>query len=271
VQLPFGTRGIGLTLEQSGRRRLLMIELLDRGARDIFEWLCDDVAKVTSAATDQHEAVEVWLGRLARWSRLLQRNPEGLSPERQRGLFAELWFLEQLSMAVGLDEAVAAWCGPSGNPRDFEAHGRAVEVKASAANEPQTVKVSGERQLDDTELEALHLLHLSLEPVRGASPSLVDQVEALRRSTSGRSSEGPFEDALAASGYADVHAPRYAGVGFALRRISAFHVRDAFPRITEQDLRDGVGNVRYGLALEACRDYEVDFDQLKTSFATQRT
>jgi hypothetical protein len=35
-------------------------------------------------------------------------------------------------------------------------------------------------------------------------------------------------------------------------------VRDGFPRITEQELRPGVGAVRYTVSLSACEGYGID-------------
>jgi hypothetical protein len=137
-----------------------------------------------------------------------------------------------------------------------------VEVKSSAANEPQVVPVHGERQLDDSELTALFVIHLSLEPLRDAGESLLAIVSALRDSVRGGPSAGQFEDRLLASGFADVHAGAYSRTGYALRRTSVLRVRTGFPRITEADLPDGVGSVRYSLAIDACRDFEVTTAEL---------
>lgn len=268
IDVPDGTRGIRSTSVTHGDSATLSLELIDRGSQDIFVWLAEDIARRTAAAENDEAAVSIWLGRLERWSRLLQRAPNGLSERRQRALYAELWFLEWLIDQLGCEAAVAAWTGPSGNPRDFETAAHGVEVKASAANEPQVVTINGERQLDDAELHSLHLVHLSLEPIQGADETLAAMVGRLRARLDGAVAAGDFEDRLMDAGYSDAHARRYAGIGYAHRRQSCFAVAGDFPRLIESVLPDGVGAVSYGLAIDACWAHEVQMEELERSLAT---
>jgi hypothetical protein len=165
---------------------------------------------------------------------------------------------------VGFDEAIGAWKGPDGAPRDFELRGCGLEVKSSAANEPQVVPVHGERQLDGSGLVSLLLVHKSLEVLRDAGETLPMIVADLRESGSGLPEAGTLEDRLLQSGYLDMHEQRYRRTGYTIRRTSIFDVREGFPRITENDLVDGVGAVRYSLAIDACRDFEVEESHLSS-------
>ena len=259
VDLPDGTRQVALSIDDRGEgRKALVLRLEDPGVGDIFAAMCADVAAATASCDTDAEAVGIWTGRFAKWRRMLQGSQQGLPPRRQRGLFAELLTIrEHLVPAVGFDEAVMAWKGPDGAPRDFELGGSAVEVKSSSANEPQVVPVHGERQLDDIELDALVLVHQSLEVLRDAGESLPQIVGDLRMAGAMHAEAGMFEDRLIQSGYLDVHEPHYRRTGYAVRRTSFFHVQPGFPRITERDLVDGIGAVRYSLVIDACRDFEV--------------
>lgn len=142
VDLPPPTRGIAMsarTRHEDGHRAVLALDLADRSEADLFTSVCSDVARITSSAPDEETAVSLWVGRFARWRRFMERGASGLSARRQRGLFAELWAIrELLAPAVGSVEAVEAWKGPEGAPRDFETSGVAIEVKSSAANEPRS-------------------------------------------------------------------------------------------------------------------------------------
>ena len=62
-------------------------------------------------------------------------------------------------------------------------------------------------------------------------------------------------EALLAVGYLDRHAPRYAGVGYAVRKADDFRVGPEFPRIIEADLPLGVGDASYQLSLAACAGF----------------
>jgi len=264
LDAPVGTRQVALGIEdRGGGRTALVLGLEDPGARDLFAAMGADVAMATASLSGDDEAVNAWMGRFAKWRRMLQGGAQGLSPRRQRGLYAELLTIrDHLVPEAGFDEAILAWKGPDGAPRDFELGGYGVEVKSSAANEPQVVLVHGERQLDDSGLEALVMVHQSLDVLRDAGESLPDIVTDLRAGAEGLIEAGTLEDRLLQSGYADVHAPFYARRGYRVRRTSFFHVRAGFPRIIEDDLADGLGAVRYSLAVDACRDFEVGEDFL---------
>ncbi len=89
----------------------------DPAAADVFLTLVADLTSAVARSEDDRTAVGMWIGRLARWQRLLQRAQQGLTPERQRGLFAELWpTREGLSQAIGQrpsNRRVDGACGSS--------------------------------------------------------------------------------------------------------------------------------------------------------------
>lgn len=270
VILPASTRAIVVEAEKRRDGVAMRVTLTDVRSRDIFEWLAGDLAARAAEAASDEAALDTWHGRLQKWIRLLQRVPEGLSPSRQRGLYGELYVLERLSAVLGVDAAVAAWLGPSGHPRDFEASAHSIETKTSAANEPQVARINGERQLDDQGLDLLHLVHLSVEPIQGASETLPALVARVRDLCDGGQAVGVFEERLFDAGYSLAHEERYASTGYALRRLSCFRVEDGFPRLTESGLPEGLGNVRYDLVIDACRDFEVPFETALQSMAVTR-
>ena len=261
---PAGTRQVEVAIESRGpEREALVFALEDPGAQDLFAVMCADVADATAKRLTDADAVAVCVGRFAMWRRMLQGGSQELTPRRQRGLFAELMTIrDHLAPVIGFDESVRAWRGPEGAPRDFEVGGVAVETKSSAANEPQLVPVHGERQLDDAGLDALVLLHQSLEILRDAGETLPGIVQAVRALGDGLVEAGTLEDRLLQSGYVDLHAPVYRRTGYEVRRTSLFLISTGFPRITEADLVDGVGSVRYSLAIDACRAFEADGEVL---------
>jgi hypothetical protein len=133
-----------------------------------------------------------------------------------------------------------------------------VEVKSTATNQPQIVRVSSERQLDETGTPALHLLHVSLDVHRDSGESLPQIVDGLRSAIAGGTGAALFDDRLLDAGYADLHAPKYAHTGYTVRETNFFELRDGFPRITEHDLPPGVGGVSYSLTVAVCLPFVVD-------------
>lgn len=271
-ELP-SARGISVVLlhgDDSGNSTL-ELQLDEPGANDVFAALVADVARTTAETRDDEAAVTAFLGRLGRWMRLLQRESQGLSGERQRGLYAELWFIrDRLASTVGLDEAVQAWQGPSGAPHDFQTSSGSIEVKSTATNQPQVLRIASERQLDETGTPALHLLHLSLDVHRDSGESLLEIIAAIRTAVANGPVATLFEDRLLDAGFADVHAANYAHTGYTLRDMNFFTLVEGFPRITEHSLPPGVGAVSYTLTVAACLSFGVAEDVVLTSLRGSR-
>jgi hypothetical protein len=252
------TRGLEHRLLKGATTKTLSLELLDPAAADLFAILADDLIDITSRSPDTATAVEAWTGRVARWQRLFRNGNQGLSPELQRGLFAELSVMrELLEPAVGITGAIGAWFGPDRSRHDYQLPTTSLEVKSCAANQPQIVSINGERQLDDTGTPSLHLLHVSLDVHHNGPESLTEMIGSLRGLASGSGAEAALEDQLLEYGFLDLHTTRYANTGYTVRERRAFKVGPGFPRIIESELPDGVGRVRYRLAIAACTDFEV--------------
>ncbi|MBK8293665.1 MAG: PD-(D/E)XK motif protein [Solirubrobacterales bacterium] len=257
MDMPSGTKQVTVSIERRPEATALVFGLSEDGSKELFAAMAADVAASAASCDDPSRATEAWCGRYAKWRRMFEGSGRGLSVKRQMGLCSELLTLvEDLVPIVGFDSAVNAWIGPNGNPRDFEISGFGLEVKASGANEPQVVPISNERQLDDSELSGLVLLHRSFDIVRGGTQTLPEVVSRIRSLGDGMSAEGGLHDKLLASGYADENAELYRTTAFETKRTRMFDVRDGFPRITETQLLDGVGSVSYRLAIDACGDFE---------------
>jgi hypothetical protein len=226
---------------------------------DVFDSLAVDLARRVEEAADADGAVIALLGQLHRWQRFLTATAQGLDLAAQRGLWGELHFLgESLLPALGPSAAVAAWTGPQGAHQDFQAASAWVEVKTTLAKQPQAVRITSERQLDDTHSPALFLRVLSLESNEAGTGTLPARVAMLRATLAAApGARENFEDALLAAGYLDRDAPRYASPGYAVRRADTYRVRTGFPRIVEAGLPVGVGAVAYDLSLAACTDFTI--------------
>lgn len=226
---------------------------------EVFSALSEDLIRRVSIADSENAQAREFLGQLGRWQKFLAVAVEGLSDESQRGLWAELHFLQtELLPRCEATTAIAAWQGPKGAAQDFLLPVGAVEIKATMSKRPYLVPISSERQLDDHGLPALYLRHYALALREGIGTSLPAFVNEFRVQLAGNPAAGEaFEEALLAAGYLDVHAPRYENLGYSVREVRDFVVRRGFPRVTERDLPNGLGNVRYVLALAACESFAI--------------
>jgi hypothetical protein len=232
---------------------------------DVFAALAEDLARRIDAAEPGHAtAVGVFLGQLRRWQRFLASKAEGLSPFEQRGLWGELHLLQTLLLAsLGAECSVTGWKGPDGAHQDFQYASAWVEVKTTLAKQPQSVRITSERQLDNTHGPALFLHVLALEAQAAGADNLPARVTALRAALAPTpAAREIFEDALLAAGYRDHDALRYVTPGYAVRRADTFRVAAGFPRIIEGLLPAGVGDVSYALDLAACAPFTTTTDAL---------
>ena len=243
----------------------LELRLSSAAYSDVFDALLTDVvARVVSSSTEA-EAAAALLDQIQRWQRFLSRSaPEGLSRSQQVGLYGELRALiHVIAPAVGTADAIAAWTGPSGTSQDFQLHGSALEVKTTTAKQPQHVRITSERQLDSTGIEALYLSHFSLDDRAGSGETLPDLVASVRDLASDSNATDALEERLFNSGYIDQHAHRYDEIGYTPRRSRVFRVTTDFPRIVEKHLGAGVGDVHYSIELSACEPFESDLPVLQ--------
>jgi len=229
---------------------------------DVFAALAEDLARRIEEGPAT-EAVDVFAGQLARWRRFLAASTEGLGEEAQRGLWGELHFLLSVLLPTLGGAAATGWKGPSAAHQDFQFPGAWIEVKTTLAKQPQAVRITSERQLDDTHAPALFLHVLMLEAVEGGASTLPALVAHVRTALDAwPAAREVIEDALLAAGCLDLHAPRYAATGYAVRRTDTFRVGPGFPRIVESALPPGVGDASYKLSLAACTGFSVPLPAL---------
>lgn len=236
----------------------ISLELGDVAFRELFVVMAADVAVSVLACSDDATAIDAMRSRLNHWERFMRSaGLGGLSREGQIGLVGELLFLRTMFRDdVPAAEALASWTGPSGANQDFQCGGRALEVKTTVSNTSTAITVSNELQLDDTDCEALCLLHVRLKEQESGGftlPQLVDEVAATL--SEGVASE--FADRLVQAGYHSMHTRLYEGTQYVERTRKYYAVKGSFPRIRQGELRSGVQQVSYLADLSGCEGLQV--------------
>jgi hypothetical protein len=251
---------------EDGRDATIELVLTDPRFADIFGVLAADIIDSIAPINEERRAVGEFVDRLRRWQRFLEESGlQGLSPERQRGLFAELWLARNLLDHLEPLAVVQAWTGPEQAPHDFEFGAGAIEVKATMAKQHQVLRIASERQLDSTGVNDLFLFHLSLDVHRGAGETLPAIIDDLRVRLEGTDAAQLFEKGLVHAGYLTSQSHLYEEAGYTPRESNIFNVREGFPRITERDLLPGVGDVSYSISVAECKHYAVEQQDLVNS------
>jgi len=235
-------------------KMLLLISLADNTLSSIFAVLCEDLFNSVSDVREEKELVKSLQNRFLKWKELfeLAKSP-GLSPEKQIGLFGELFLLKKLLVETGnLTECLNIWVGPDTGIRDFEKNNNAIEVKTTQTHNHQKIRISSERQLDTTLLENLFLFHLSLEKRNGNENSLNKIVtELFSIIGDNKLLSNVLNRKLISVGYFKHHESCYENISYLIRGEDFYKVTEHFPRIEEKDLMKGVGDVKYSIVLTA--------------------
>jgi hypothetical protein len=267
-------RGLELQMVSVAGAPHLAVRLRDAASADVFTALAEDVAPRVAAATRAVDAVAALLGRLRRWQQFLAAAQVGLSREEERDLWGELHTLKvHLIASRGAAEAVAAWKAGAAAYQHFQFPAGALEVKTTAAKQPQTVRITSERQLDGTGVGALFLHVVAVDecevaPV-GTAPgtSLPGLLGEIRLTLANTAALALFEDRLMECGYFDLHAPRYEGRWCTVRGEQTFRVLPGFPRLTESMLPPGVGDASYAVSLGACLPFATTIPKMLSMFS----
>lgn len=244
------------------------VALKDLRFADVFTALAEDLARRLAEAGDPSAQARLFLGQLARWKKFLSSSFEGLTDEAQRGLWGELHFLrERLLPLLGV-AAVSGWKGGERAHQDFQFGGGAVEVKTTLAKQPQIVRITSERQLDNSSWPLLLLNVVALEMRESGGEALPAMIASLRsKLTMDPAAQEQFEDELLLSGYHDTHAIRYADRGYIVRSETTLQIKTGFPCLVEKDLPRGVGDVKYGLAVAACASFALSATPLTNALS----
>jgi len=252
-------------------KNILIFKLLNFEHKDIFAVLCEDLIARIADETNEKKIIKEVLNRFEKWKSLFNRiGLQGLKPEEQRGLFGEIYFLRKfLQSNKDFLAVVSTWIGTEKQIRDFQNSTWAVEVKTTQGNNHQKVQISSERQLDTTNLEHLFLYHISLEQQQNSGETLNDIINSvadiLRTETIALNK---FKNKIYEVGYFDFQRNLYESIGYHIRQDLFYKVENNFPRIEENDIRIGVGDVKYSIILSQCTPFVISetevFDTLKS-------
>jgi len=244
---------------------LLNLILIDDHSKDVFDTLIADVLSAIIKESVINVILNNYSNRLIKWESLFERfKQQGLTPDEQRGLYGELFFLRKfLEVDSSFQQILNSWIGPEKEIWDFQHADWAVEVKTTHGNNHQKISVSNERQLDTNAILDLFLYHISLESKLSSGESLnqiVDSIaEMLNKDIAALQN---FKNKIIEVGYFTHHRELYDKVGYEIRNDAFYKVKGSFPRIEEKDIRAGVGDVRYSIIVSNCSEFLIESEKV---------
>lgn len=241
------------------QNNLLIIKLLYDQSRDVFAVMCENMVQSVLSLHSERDVVRAIINQLEKWQMLFEKlKGEGLTPAEQLGLYGELHFIQKYLARQDDVYVLNSWVGTDREIRDFQYSNWALEVKTTSGNNHQKVGVSSERQLDETLLDNLYLFHLSVETSKMNGESLNAKVNAVREILQDNvSALNIFNNKLIDAGYFERHTHLYEERCYQIRDENYYKIDGDFPRIKENEIRSGVGDVKYSIILSQCNEYLV--------------
>lgn len=241
------------------QNNLLIIKLLYDQSRDVFAVMCENMVQSVLSLHSERDVVRAIINQLEKWQMLFEKlKGEGLTPAEQLGLYGELHFIQKYLARQDAVYVLNSWVGTDREIRDFQYSNWALEVKTTSSNNHQKVGVSSERQLDETLLDNLFLFHLSVETSKMNGESLNAKVNAVREILQDNvSALNIFNNKLIDAGYFERHTHLYEERCYQIRDENYYKIDGDFPRIKENEIRSGVGDVKYSIILSQCNEYLV--------------
>lgn len=188
-----------------------------------------------------------------------------LSVKRQQGLVGELYFLRDfLFKKYSISQSLIYWTGSDKTNHDFQILNNAIEIKSTSTKQHKKFAVSSERQLDSTGLDHLYLslfvLNLHCNMPDKTLPGLVKEIYTAIQNDPYATFQ--FKIKLTKYGYNEIHEDKYT-TAFSLFETKFFEVLEGFPRLLQENLPDGVGDLKYSVVVSACTPFEIEIDILK--------
>ena len=256
------SRGLEVNAMLLDGRSCLVVKLREPAFEEVFCVFADDVVQRVLPHQVSADAVQELLGRLRVWQQFLAAISAPLAPAARRGLWGELHVLvHHLAPMTGVEGAVRAWTGDSPNHQDFQLAAGALEVKLTTSKQPQSIRITSERQLDDAGHGNL-ILHVVIanedEQSSGPGSSLNSIIEELKILIGSNTALWlHVSEVLLHRGWVDRSDGSFDAPRWLVRSEHSFRVTQGFPRITEAMLPSGVGDVNYALSLAACEPFRV--------------
>lgn len=229
----------------------------------IFESIIDDIKTTIEKVEDEAHAINELKKVLNKWEKFfLVESSLKLSAEKEIGLIGELFFLTELIGLLGSD-SINYWTGSEGEIHDFYTHKNAIEIKTTTSQMPYKVTISNVHQLD--EKDVVGELFLRFYAFRKSStdgikiPDVIDNIRLLLAKD--KNNLDKFENKLTRYGYNELGRHLYTD-GFFIRDNKCFQIKGDFPRIISRDLKNGIGDLKYSIAINSCSRFEISNELL---------
>lgn len=227
-----------LQLNESENVYWTCFDLLDSQAESAYFSLVEDLIDSVEVCMDELSCMKEIKNRFTIWKKMLGRQLQnGMSEEKVRGLFGELYFLYTYMIPeYGYESAIKSWGGPDGDSKDFSILNIWYEIKAIGLNTNE-VNISSLGQLDSDVPGYLSVVKIEAmsDMYNDGLSCIEDIVRAIFNKIDDLSIKSLFINKLDRVKYSPIDD----GIKkkFKSHGITRYLVNDSFPRICAKDIK----------------------------------
>ena len=241
----------------------LIIQLQDDSFEDQFIKFIEIIIDKIKDSKDEELLIKTVINECFKWSLFLMPDKERkLKIQKQKGLIAELLFLQKIFNYLDFTSALNAWTGPDKFSKDFILNNNGFEIKSIQTGNKNKVSISNHDQLDLIGLNKLFLITYLLSSGsrdNNKSFTLTELVKEIRKKLDfDQDSKFIFENKLTMAGYSDLD--DYSDSHFIKTdRPSFYEVSEKFPSITRGKIDiSSIIRVNYDLDITKLEEYKVE-------------
>ncbi len=241
----------------------LIIQLQDDSFEDQFIKFIEIIIDKIKDSKDEELLIKTVINECFKWSLFLMPDKERkLKIQKQKGLIAELLFLQKIFNYLDFTSALNAWTGPDKFSKDFILNNNGFEIKSIQTGNKNKVSISNHDQLDLIGLNKLFLITYLLSSGsrdNKKSFTLTELVKEIRKKLDfDQESKFIFEKKLTMAGYSDLD--DYSDSHFIKTDSPSFYeVSEKFPSITSGKIDiSSIIRVNYDLDITKLEEYKVE-------------
>lgn len=273
IQQNYLKRFIGVEVQiipSSNNKKELAIILLDKELTDIFVVFIEDIINSLLDINKSEDAIIIISKRINYWRKLFGKFSRSLlTPEQQRGLFGELYFINQVLIETNNIQILNAWMAPNGTNQDFYTNSKAIEVKTSTSNS-QSIKIANEYQLDISGLYKLFIVFYNLYEFPDGTTllNIINDIRLLLDSDI--EVINSFNAKLIDLGVLPEEEEEYDEIGYSVREEKYYDVTSEFPKITALMVNKSLSKISYNVDLGYCLNFEIAFTEILNEIIDDR-
>ena len=251
-----GTSAIEVNQYDNQKYKTIRFSLTDEEISGLFFTFCEDLIDQTRDLPDATGGYNAIVLRFHQWKKMFVSSKKDFLNESQiMGLIGELLFLrDQLSIRIGLPEALRSWSGQELTHKDFSYGDTWTEVKTIRRNS-QTAHISSLEQLDSEHTGELSVYALEKMSTEYNGITLNKLIVDIRNRFEDNDDRDLFMSKVALQGY-EYH-NYYDDFVFELIYYKNYRVDNDFPKLTPGDISGAIIKAAYDIDLNKIADFEI--------------